>query len=1261
MKTLKLLCAAAAAVTMTFTAEAAKTAKAVVADSGATLKFVYDETNYGTKGTDWFSVAEAEAQDPGSTPPWWNLRNAVTKVLFDGSFAGYQPGHCAWFLSFAKLATVEGLENLDVSEAESLAYMFSQCESLTSLDLSGFNTAKVTSMSGMFYGCKNLKTILVSDAFTTAAVTASGLMFSNCTALKGGNGTAFDSSKVDKTYARIDGKDGQPGYFTRAPTAKAVVEEGGKTLRFVYDGKDYGTKGTHWFSVAEAEAIDPDDEDVPWYICSETVTKVVFDPSFAAYRPKQCGFWFFSFSSLATVENLAYLDTSDATNFAYMFDGCSSLTTLDVTGFDTANVTDMYSMFYGCSTLTTLDVSGFDTSKVTYMTFMFYGCSSLTTLDVSGFDTANVTDMYGMFCGCSSLTTLDVSGFDTAKVTDMSCMFEECSSLTVLDVSGFDTTNVTGMHGMFSDCESLMSLDLTGFDTANVTDMCWMFGGCSSLMTLDVTGFDTANVTDMDYMFKNCSSLTVLDVSGFDTAKVTNMYSMFYGCSSLEAICASDRFVTDQVSYSSSMFQSCSKLVGGAGTAYDSTKTDKTYARIDGKNGQLGYFTEGHKEIKEIATGAYASLDLAKDLDIKIPEDVDYAKGDKVTVKVEGLAKGLKLAQDKTSKAWTLSGVPTEEIDFARNPMYARVTVTYKDKTKGDKGKVESLQPIVLSIAAPAPTVLTAGVLGQEYGPFDVTALWSAVGTSKEWSFKGWPAGLKYKDGKLSGKPTKAGVYPITATWKHKINGKSVSETFSAVLTVWGSEGEKGFRHTSQQYGAAVNETIADAKSVSGLPTGLKFKDGKVTGTPTKPGVFAVTVTKTDSTKETFLWKVTPGVNDGILDGIGWEAEDSAVTVMQGAIRDWPVTIPAGAKVTASGLPAGLKLAQDKTTKKWTISGTPTKQGNFVVTLKTVRNGVTVTERISIVVEPNEWTGDWHLVQTYGDTDASRLAEVKVSANGTVKLVLTEGVAGKVKKTTVTVKHLDADGTRATVTLPKDKKDPLSKDRTCILGFKAQFLNIDNVTQGCLAEVDESWVNYDVSTVVVEERIGGVPYSYGYVTATFKSGKFTLAGKLWDGTAVKGTCYPLGYSNFFSPVLVTDQQKNSITITLGGVDVVNRAFVRENGTMILGLDVMTASFAAEELKSKKFNQLCGSTRLFISGHDDEGAAVTQLVDIPEKSRAASVSAQGLAKFKVSDEDGWEWVCELLPVRNGDALRFRGIATGTKRGEDVRIAPVWDVQ
>ena len=149
-------------------------------------------------------------------------------------------------------------------------------------------------------------------------------------------------------------------------------------------------------------------------------------------------------------------------NASRVFAWFTNLETIDFGGcFDTANVTDMTDMFSGCSSLTTLDVSGFDTANVTDMDGMFDDCSSLTTLDLSGFDTSNVTDMSFMFSSCSNLTTLDVSGFDTANVTVMGLMFNGCSNLTALDVSGFDTANVTSMFGMFFGCDKLTQLECT--------------------------------------------------------------------------------------------------------------------------------------------------------------------------------------------------------------------------------------------------------------------------------------------------------------------------------------------------------------------------------------------------------------------------------------------------------------------------------------------------------------------------------------------------------------------------------------------------------------------------------------------------------------------------------------------------------------------------------------------------------------------------------------------------------------------------------
>ena len=84
----------------------------------------------------------------------------------------------------------------------------------TTLDLSNFDTSKVTDMREMFYNCNNLKTIYASDNFNTNAVTSSYSMFGEATNLVGGAGTTYNSSYVDKTYARIDGGASLPGYFT---------------------------------------------------------------------------------------------------------------------------------------------------------------------------------------------------------------------------------------------------------------------------------------------------------------------------------------------------------------------------------------------------------------------------------------------------------------------------------------------------------------------------------------------------------------------------------------------------------------------------------------------------------------------------------------------------------------------------------------------------------------------------------------------------------------------------------------------------------------------------------------------------------------------------------------------------------------------------------------------------------------------------------------------------------------------------------------
>ena len=157
--------------------------------------------------------------------------------------------------------------------------------------------------------------------------------------------------------------------------------------------------------------------------------------------------------------------------------------------------------------------------------------------------------------------------------------------LVVFD-SSFANARPTSCYKWFYGYSNLNAIKgIEYLNTEKVTLMRYMFYGCRALTSLDLTNFNTANVFDMGFMFKNCSALKTLDLTSFNTAIVENMAEMFYGCSALTTIYASDKFVTDKVTYGLSMFVNCYKLIGAI--EYNKRKSNKNYA-----NYKTGYFTK---------------------------------------------------------------------------------------------------------------------------------------------------------------------------------------------------------------------------------------------------------------------------------------------------------------------------------------------------------------------------------------------------------------------------------------------------------------------------------------------------------------------------------------------------------------------------------------------------------------------------------------------------------------------------------------------
>ncbi|MBR5169290.1 MAG: BspA family leucine-rich repeat surface protein [Muribaculaceae bacterium] len=519
-----------------------------------TLTFYYDKQRGNRTGTTYDLNTEE------NSAAWQAIAHYVNHVVFAPSFAAARPRSTyQWFLYMDNLQSITGMkEYLNTSEVTTMRNMFWGCSALTSLDVSGFNTSKVTDMSSlfmgcssltsldvsgfntvnvtdmeglfadcsglssldlsgwdtykvskmglMFYRCSNLTTIFVGDNWTTHLISwnTSINMFYECTNLVGGQGTTYDAGHIDATYAHIDGGPSNPGYFTEiSPEAYACYTESNTTLTFYYDNQRWNRPGTVYGLTLPDDLLWPG-----WYFDYDTqaaVTRVVFAPSFSNVRPQTTYAWFSGMSNLTTITGMEeYLNTSEVTN--------------------------MNNMFTGCSSLTSLDVSGFNTSNVEYMANMFSYCSNLTNLDLSSFNTSNVSFMSGMFSYCGRLQSVNLSSFNTSNVVEMSDMFAECNKLASVDLSSFNTSNVTSMQNLFLFCYDLTSVDLSSFNTSNVTNMADMFGACSGLTTIYVGDeWSTSAVTPSTSMFYGCTSLVGGQGTTYDAGHIDATYAHIDG------------------------------------------------------------------------------------------------------------------------------------------------------------------------------------------------------------------------------------------------------------------------------------------------------------------------------------------------------------------------------------------------------------------------------------------------------------------------------------------------------------------------------------------------------------------------------------------------------------------------------------------------------------------------------------------------------------------------------------------------------------
>ena len=349
-----------------------------------------------------------------------------------------------------KMTSINFNPKFDGSNLIDMQAMLYECNSLTSVDLTNFNTQNVQSMANMFYNCYSLNKINISN-FDTRKVKNMFRMFFGCTSLESIDLSSFETRKLNEMSKMF-----------------------------------YGS------GITNIDISNFDTENVRSFLdlfngCRNLTTIKI--SKIRTYNINNMDYMFKDCSSLIKLD-LSSFDTSSLTSMHEMFSGCSKLTSINLSSFKTDKVTKLVNTFKDCSKLITLDISNFDTSRVSMMEGMLSGCENLFYLDISGFDTSKVYTMKNMFYNCSILTSLDISKFNTSKVSTMEGMFHGCSSLKNIDLSKFNTPFLNSISNMFRGCSSLTSINLSSFSVENhLYYREYVFYDCPKLVYIDITPF----------------------------------------------------------------------------------------------------------------------------------------------------------------------------------------------------------------------------------------------------------------------------------------------------------------------------------------------------------------------------------------------------------------------------------------------------------------------------------------------------------------------------------------------------------------------------------------------------------------------------------------------------------------------------------------------------------------------------------------------------------------------------------------------------
>ena len=220
----------------------------------------------------------------------------ATSVTVDASCASYNPTTLEYLFSgFTAATSITGLNNLNTANVTNMIGTFRDCQAVTLLDLSAWDTRKVTTsnnMTLMFKRCYELKTIIVGANWIKPY---SSDMFTDSKKIVGGYGATTATNPA--AYIDSDNADtSETGYLTgltRTLTAGGPDGEGKYWATFFNSAVGYTISGGEAFAgvynsttqKVELKSLGTDiPANTPVIICADAATvNMTLDNTIAAY------------------------------------------------------------------------------------------------------------------------------------------------------------------------------------------------------------------------------------------------------------------------------------------------------------------------------------------------------------------------------------------------------------------------------------------------------------------------------------------------------------------------------------------------------------------------------------------------------------------------------------------------------------------------------------------------------------------------------------------------------------------------------------------------------------------------------------------------------------------------------------------------------------------------------------------------------------------------------------------------------------------